>query len=250
MYQFDFTKMTAYDLSRGWYWFVLGAVLSYLMGCFNFAVIISKIKHDDIRRVGSGNPGAMNISRRYGLKVGLINFLCDGLKGGIPVFCAFQIFKGYYFAGTTYFAVADFARYLFGLFALIGHIFPVTMKFHGGKGISTTIGMLWFSISCEVWWFAFIGLVLFILLFVYVGFTEWGSMGSLMGVAAFTVWQAIIFTFRYEGMLTETFVIITFMILLLLNVLTWGAHHRNLYQLMAGEEHRTSLKKMLKKKQK
>ncbi len=240
--------MTPFDLAHGWYWFVLGAVVSYFMGCFNFAVLISKFKHDDIRHVGSGNPGAMNISRRFGLKFGLINFFCDGLKGGIPALVAFLVFKNYYFAGTQYVAVSDFARYLFAVFALIGHVFPVTMKFKGGKGISTTIGLLWFSISCEVWWFAFIGLALFIMLFVYVGLTEWGSMGSLLGVSSFTIWQAVIFTVRYGQLMSNVYVIIIFMILLLLNVLTWGAHHKNLYQLMGGEEHHTSIKKMLKKK--
>lgn len=239
--------MKEFDISQGWYWLLIGAVVSYFLGCFNFAVLISKIKHDDIRRVGSGNPGAMNISRRYGLKVGLINFFCDGLKGAIPVLVAYFVFRNYYFMGTQV-VVSDFLRYFFALFALLGHVFPVTLRFKGGKGISTTIGLLWCSLACEVWWFAFAGLGFFILLFVYAGITEWGSMGSLIGVAGFTIWQAVIFTVRYADMLANAYVALTFMILLALNILTWGAHHKNLYQLMAGEEHRTSLKKMLKKK--
>lgn len=239
--------MKEFDISQGWYWLLIGAVVSYFLGCFNFAVLISKIKHDDIRRVGSGNPGAMNISRRYGLKVGLINFFCDGLKGAIPVLVAYFVFRNYYFTGTQV-VVSDFLRYFFALFALLGHVFPVTLRFKGGKGISTTIGLLWCSLACEVWWFAFAGLGFFILLFVYAGITEWGSMGSLIGVAGFTIWQAVIFTVRYADMLANAYVALTFMILLALNILTWGAHHKNLYQLMAGEEHRTSLKKMLKKK--
>lgn len=239
--------MQEFYLSQSWYWLVVGAIVSYFMGCFNFAIIISKFKHDDIRNVGSGNPGAMNVSRRYGLKVGLLNFLCDGLKGAIPVLVAHLVFRNYRFAGTEI-IVSDFMRYFYAIFALIGHVFPVTMKFKGGKGISTTIGLLWCAIACETWWFAFIGLALFILLFVYVGFTEWGSMGSLLGVAAFTIWQAVIFTLRYTEHLSNVFIVLTFMFLLLLNIITWGAHHRNLYQLMAGEEHHTSIKKMLKKK--
>lgn len=239
--------MQEFYLSQSWYWLVVGAIVSYFMGCFNFAILISKFKHDDIRNVGSGNPGAMNISRRYGLKVGLLNFLCDGLKGAIPVLVAYLVFRNYRFAGTEI-VVSDFMRYFYAIFALIGHVFPVTMKFKGGKGISTTIGLLWCAVACETWWFAFVGLALFILLFVYVGFTEWGSMGSLLGVAAFTIWQAVIFTLRYTEHLSNVFIVLTFMFLLLLNIITWGAHHRNLYQLMAGEEHRTSLKKMLKKK--
>lgn len=239
--------MKEFYLSQGWYWLLIGAVVSYFLGCFNFAILISKIKRDDIRKVGSGNPGAMNISRRYGLKVGLINFICDGLKGAIPVLAAYFAFRGYYFAGTQV-IVSDFMRYFYALFALLGHVFPVTLRFKGGKGISTTIGLLWCSLACETWWFAFVGLGLFVLLFVYAGITEWGSMGSLLGVSSFTIWQAVIFTVRYEGMLGNAYVVLTFMILLALNLLTWGAHHKNLYQLMAGEEHRTSLKKMLKRK--
>ncbi|MDE5766666.1 MAG: glycerol-3-phosphate acyltransferase [Clostridia bacterium] len=239
--------MQEFYLSQSWYWLVVGAIVSYFMGCFNFAILISKFKHDDIRHVGSGNPGAMNVSRRYGLKVGLVNFFCDGLKGAIPMLVAYLVFRNYRFAGTEI-IVSDFMRYFYAIFALIGHVFPVTMKFKGGKGISTTIGLLWCAVACETWWFAFVGLALFILLFVYVGFTEWGSMGSLLGVAAFTIWQAVIFTLRYTENLSNVFIVLTFMFLLLLNIITWGAHHRNLYQLMAGEEHHTSLKKMLKKK--
>lgn len=241
--------MKEFYISQGWYWLLIGAVASYFLGCFNFALLISKIKHDDIRQVGSGNPGAMNVSRRYGLKVGLINFFCDGLKGAIPVLVAYYVFRGYYFAGTQV-VVSDFMRYFYALFALIGHVFPVTLKFRGGKGISTTIGLLWCSVTCETWWFFFAGLAFFILLFVYAGITEWGSMGSLMGVAGFTIWQAVLFTLRYAALLANVYVALTFMILLALNVLTWGAHHKNLYHLMAGEEHHTSLKKMLKKKKK
>lgn len=239
--------MKEFYLSQGWYWLVLGAIVSYFIGCINFAVIISKIKHDDILKVGSGNPGAMNISRRYGLKIGLLTFLGDGLKGVIPVLCGYYIFRNYYFAGTQV-VVSDFVRYLFGLFALLGHIFPAPLKFRGGKGISTTIGILWFSIACEKWWFAFIGLAFFILLFVYVGFTEWGSMGSLLGVSGFSIWQLVEFVLRYQSCLTNVYVIFIFMFVLALNLLTWGAHHKNLYDLMAGEEHHTSVKKMLKLK--
>lgn len=228
-----------------WYWFLLGAVVSYLLGCFNFAVLISKIKHKDIRNVGSGNPGTMNMSRTFGLKIGLINFLCDALKGAIPVLCGYLIFRGYTFAGTD-FAVSDFARYIFGIFAVIGHIFPVTMKFKGGKGIATTLGMFWCALSCEQWWYFFIGFAFLVLVVVYIAVFEWGSMGSLIGVSGFTVWQGVIFFVRYQGELLNVYVIVTLMLLLTVNLLTWCAHRKNLIRLMAGEEHRTSVRKKKK----
>ncbi len=243
--------MIEFDISRGWYWLLLGAVVSYFMGCFNFAIIISRRRHDDIRNEGSGNPGAMNISRRFGLKVGLFNFFCDALKGAIPVLVGYFVFRNYKFAGTDI-SVSDFVRYLWALCAVLGHVFPVTLKFKGGKGISTTIGLLWCSVACETWWFVFLGLVFFVLLFVYAAITEWGSMGSLLGVAGFSIWQLIIFILRYgeSGMLSNVYMVLTFMFILALNLVTWGAHHKNLFNLMAGEEHRTQLKKMLKKKKK
>lgn len=68
-----------------WYWLLLAAAVSYLLGCINFAVIISKMHHKDVRKIGSGNPGTMNMSREFGLKVGLVNFLFDCAKGESPL---------------------------------------------------------------------------------------------------------------------------------------------------------------------
>lgn len=229
-----------------WYWLALGALLSYLLGCFNFAVLISKIKHKDIRSQGSGNPGTMNMSRTFGWKIGLINFVCDALKGIIPVMAGHLAFAGMCFDGGAV-AVSDVSRYLFGLCAVVGHVFPVTMKFRGGKGIATTLGAFTCGVTCEVGWyfpiaFAFL---LFIVLYIYV--FEWGSMGSLIGVSGFTIWQGVIFFLRYSGRLDDGFAIAAFMLLLAFNLITWIAHRKNLYRLMGGEEHRTSIKKMVHK---
>ena len=235
------------SISNSWYWFLLGAVVSYFIGCFNFAVLISKLKHKDIRNVGSGNPGTMNMSRTFGWKIGLINFLCDALKGIIPVMVGHLAFAGMYFQGTS-FAVTDFSRYLFGLCAVIGHIFPVTMKFKVGKGIATTLGVFTCGVTCEVGWFFPLAFALLVGVVLYIYAFEWGSMGSLLGVSGFTIWQGIIFFLRYQAMLSNAWVIATFMLLLVYNLLTWIAHRVNLYKLMGGEEHRTSVKKMLHKK--
>lgn len=129
--------MKEFYLSQGWYWFLLMAVVCYSIGCFNFAVLIAKLKHKNVRKIGSGNPGTMNMSREFGLKIGLLNFLLDAFKGGIPAMVSYFIFRGYVFAGTNV-VVSDVTRYFCGLFVVIGHIFPVTMKFKGGKGIAST----------------------------------------------------------------------------------------------------------------
>ncbi|MDE6868201.1 MAG: glycerol-3-phosphate acyltransferase [Clostridia bacterium] len=237
--------MKDFIISESWYWFLVAAVVCYFVGCFNFAVIISRIKKKDIRTVGSGNPGTMNMTRSFGLKVGAVNFFCDTIKGGVPVLVGWLLFKDYVFAGTQI-SVADFARYFFGLFVIIGHIFPVTMKFKGGKGIASTMGLFTFALPCEAWWYIFIALALLICVLVYIILSEWGSMGSLIGVTALSIWQAVIFVLRYNENLLNGWVIGLLMILLMLNVLTWGAHHKNIYRLVAGEEHRTKVRKKKK----
>lgn len=242
--------MTQLAFSQSWYWFLLMAVVCYFIGCFNFAVIIAKSKHKDVHKIGSGNPGTMNMSREFGLKIGLINFLLDACKGGVPALVGFFIFRGYVFAGTQV-LVSDFVRYFCGLFVIIGHIWPITMKFRGGKGIASSLGLFWFCLSCDYIWNILI--VLAVLLFIVVGYialTEWGSMGSLLGVSGLSVWQGLVFFFRYSaiGMLENGWVIGIFMLLLALNFLTWFAHRKNLVRLFAGEEHRTSVKKLSKGK--
>ena len=238
--------MEQFYISEKWYYFLIAAAVCYLVGCFNFAVIISQFKNRDIRGQGSGNPGTMNMMRTFGLKIGIINFLCDALKGGLPVLAAYFIFRDSVFAGTDVY-VADFARYFFGLFVVIGHIFPVTMKFKGGKGIASTLGLFWFSLACEEWWYIFIGFGVLVLILLYIALSEWGSMGSLLGVSAFSIWQGVIFFLRYSGQLSNGWVIVCFMLLFAINLFTWIAHHKNLYKLLGGEEHRTSIKRMIKK---
>ena len=229
-------------LSDCWYWLLLVAGVSYLLGCINFAVIISRMRHTDVRKIGSGNPGSMNMSREFGLKVGLVNFLFDCLKGGIPVIAVHYIFKGYTFAGSNV-LVSDLARYIAGAFAVIGHIYPVFMKFKGGKGIATTFGVFWFGLGCENAWFFLLMLFGFILVLLFILITEMGSMGSLLGVSAFSIWQGVQFYDSYHAV-SDGFVVALFMLLLLLNFLTWFSHRKNLVRLFAGEEHRTSVKKL------
>jgi glycerol-3-phosphate acyltransferase PlsY len=207
--------------------------------------MISKARHRDVRKIGSGNPGTMNMSREFGLKVGLANFLFDCLKGGIPVIAVYYIFADYRFAGTEI-SVSDTARYVAGLFAVIGHIYPVFLKFNGGKGIATTYGVFWFGIGCENPWYFAIMLVAFILVLLFILITEMGSMGSLLGVTAFSVWQGTIFYDRYVSVMSSCmgYIAVLFTLLLLINFLTWFRHGKNLVRLFAGEEHRTSVKKL------
>ncbi|MGN1053517.1 MAG: glycerol-3-phosphate acyltransferase [Candidatus Scatosoma sp.] len=237
--------MSEWNFSEKWYQFLILAAVSYLVGCFNFARFISKRKHRDITKIGSGNPGTMNMSREFGWKIGVITFFCDAFKGGIPTLIGHLIFRKYVFAGSGI-CVADVTRYLAGLFVVIGHIFPVTNRFKGGKGIASTFGSFWLGLACENPWFLLLGFGFFVLIALYIFLTEWGSMGSLIGTAGFALWQGIIYFLRY-GAQKNVYFAAAMLVLFLMNLLTWGAHRKNVWRLLSGTEHRTSVKKIARK---
>ncbi len=239
--------MKTFYLSQNWWQFLLIALVCYFVGCFNFARMISRKKNKDITQIGSGNPGTMNMTREFGLKIGFLTFVCDAFKGGIPAVICFFIYKNYTFAGTQLF-VSDFIRYFCGLCVVIGHIFPVTMRFKGGKGIASTLGLFWLSLVCENGWWLLIGFACLWLIVLYIYLTEWGSMGSLLGVTGFSIIQMVLFVIRYAKMPINAYMVWLYMLVLVINILTWWAHRENLSRLFAGEEHHTSIKRLAKKK--
>ena len=106
---------------------VVAVVAAYFIGTLPSAIIIARSKGIDITSVGSGNPGASNVARALGWKYGGMVFVLDAAKGAIPV------------------AIMLSDRpiaYLCGAAAIVGHIFPVTRAFKGGKGIATGGGVL------------------------------------------------------------------------------------------------------------
>ena len=82
----------------------------------------------------------------------------------------------------------------------------------------------------------------------FIFFTEWGALGSLLGVSSFSVIQLVIFYNRYEIFSVNAYLVCLLSLILLINIFTWTAHHKNLKRLFAGEEHRTSVKKIVRKK--
>ncbi|MBQ2897607.1 MAG: glycerol-3-phosphate 1-O-acyltransferase PlsY [Clostridia bacterium] len=103
-------------------------VIGYLIGSISSAITMGKIYGIDIKKVGSGNAGATNVARSIGKWQGVVVFLFDFFKGAIAVLIASFILKDY--------------AVLAGLFAIIGHNFPIYYGFKGGKGVSTTFGIL------------------------------------------------------------------------------------------------------------
>ena len=110
-----------------WVAWLVGA---YLAGSIPFGFLIGKMRGVDVRTVGSKNIGATNVFRTVGKKWGLLAFLCDFLKGFVPVLLAKK------FGGEAHLPLAV------GLMTVVGHMFTCFMKFKGGKGIATGFGML------------------------------------------------------------------------------------------------------------
>ena len=103
----------------------LVVIVSYLLGSINFAYITARIKGIDISSEGSGNPGTSNVLRTLGKGSAAIVLFGDLLKGAIPIIFFYQ---------DQYFLV-------YGLAAVVGHIYPVFYKFKGGKGVATYLGV-------------------------------------------------------------------------------------------------------------
>jgi len=157
---------------------VLTAVLSYFLGCFNGAVLISKyILHDDIRTHGSGNAGLTNFYRVFGGKLTLVVIFTDFLKAVVAIALTAFIFR--VFGGIGGLALV-FSRYWAGLFCLLGHMFPCMFRFKGGKGIlsgGAMALMIDWRVALVVWGI-FFGLAIL---------TKYVSLGSVCCAASFPV---------------------------------------------------------------
>ena len=140
-------------------------ISGYLLGSINFAIIISKLKNDDVREHGSNNAGTTNMLRTYGKKATLFTFLGDFLKAIVACFIGGMLW-------------GHNGVYLAGLFCVIGHIFPVFYKFKGGKGVATVAGVMLFGDP----------IVFLILLALFIGVfltSKYVSLASIMCAAMY-----------------------------------------------------------------
>ncbi len=227
-----------------WYYVLIIAVLSYLLGGVSAARIISRQKKGDITKIGSGNPGSMNMARTYGVGVGAMTLFFDGLKCAIPVLIVHFIYRDYTLSGTEICA-SDFVRGVVILGAVLGHIYPLFNHFQGGKGIATTFGGFFAGLCCESIWFLLIVLLCFALIVAYIFYAQWGGMGSLMGISLCCAVQSTIFFIHYGANLSLWLLIIHGLVACVF-VVDWFAHRANVRRMFSGEEHRTALRKKKK----
>ena len=239
--------MGSFIFSEQWYILLIMAILSYLLGGLSGAVFIStSVKHEDIREKGSGNPGTMNMARAYGFWFGFFTFMFDAVKGVAAALVGYLVYKNYQIDGIT---AGDFVCYLNGFCVVLGHIYPALKKFKGGKGIATTCGVFMVGLISQSLWFLLIIPVCYVLTLGFIYVTEYASLASLIIISVFGITQLVLFGVEYSAVVSACLAVL-YAFVFLICALDWYAHRENVKRLLAGEEHKTSLKSMLKKKKK
>lgn len=192
-------------------WFI---VLSYLIGSIPFGFILYFLsERKDIRKQGSGNIGATNVLRSKGKVFGIATLLLDVAKGALPILYGFKHFQD----SPTLIIMG-------GAAAIIGHIYPVFLKFKGGKGVATLVGVF---IT-----FSYPALLIFLLFFVAaVWITRFISLGSIIGTLS------IFFYTLFTNIVEVSMVVLVIVVLVIVK------HKANIKRIIAGNEHRFSWKK-------
>ncbi|NQT22391.1 MAG: glycerol-3-phosphate 1-O-acyltransferase PlsY [Candidatus Omnitrophica bacterium] len=194
----------------------ISIVIAYLIGSIPTAYIFGKlIKGIDIRNYGSGNVGATNLFRVVGKVPGVISLFIDMLKGYLPV-----VILPIFFSINSNSLTPDSYKLLLGASAIMGHVWPVFLKFKGGKGVATTAGVVLaimpivFLISFAMWIFVFLAL-------------RYVSLASIF--AALTMPIAVM-------LLKRPFSTIVFAVILC--IIGIYKHKTNISRLLKGEEKR------------
>jgi acyl phosphate:glycerol-3-phosphate acyltransferase len=199
------------------------AALSYLLGSIPFGYLLVRIfRGEDVRRSGSGNIGATNVSRKSPV-LGVLTLLLDALKGTTAALLAYYFWIQMGFR-TGVFDVLPFEPVaIAALFAVIGHIFPIWLKFRGGKGVATGLGSF-VVIAPQAVLIAAGIFVATIVIFRYV------SVGSIFAVA--------FFPFLVYGMYGYGRVPMILSLIVITCLLIVARHHENIRRLLAGTESR------------
>jgi glycerol-3-phosphate acyltransferase PlsY len=191
---------------------LLSIALAYLLGSIPFGYILVKIfRKQDIRATGSGNIGATNVARSGAKGLAIATLLLDLGKAFLAVRIAQHILPGNYDLAVAA-AVA----------AILGHVFPVWLRFHGGKGVASALGVF-LALS---WPSALATLVIFVVIF---GLTRYVSLASIVAAAAFPFVGFYFVRFR-TSIVIAGFLFIPFLIIV--------KHHQNIRRLLSGTENR------------
>lgn len=179
---------------------------SYLIGSIPFGLLISKVLGADPRLAGSGNIGATNVLRVVGKKAAVLTFIFDTLKGLVPIFSAGLL------------ELREQAIFFVALAVILGHIFPIFLKFKGGKGVATSFGAF-LALTPKI---ALLALVLW-MMGIYFG--KYSSIGALI---AFGALPFLAFLLKPE----PGFVLLASVV----SILVYIRHWENIHRLIKGTE--------------
>lgn len=195
----------------------LSALFGYFVGSIPFGLVLTRMAgYGDIRKIGSGNIGATNVLRTGNKLLALLTVLCDAFKAGIAAVIAGK------FAGN---ADAVTASLIAGSFGVIGHNFPVWLKFKGGKGVASTFGFI--LVTCYP--VALCALAVWLVM----AFTfKYSSLSALMAAALVPL-----FSYFYAPTVEYTYFYTAIILLVIVR------HHANIRRLLKGEESKIKLKK-------
>lgn len=207
------------------------AIVCYFIGNINFALIISKILRRDVRKEGSGNPGAMNMFRNFGTFFGALTLLLDAFKG------AFSALLGWFVLGNFSFNGSKLGLYIGGFCVILGHIYPVLLKFKGGKGIASSIGVC-FVLNPMITLISLLCGIIFIII------TKMGSITSFIIIS----FPLALTCYEVANSLTGTEKLVSLLLMIGIYVLTLWAHRANLKKLFLGKENKTKIFSRFKSK--
>ena len=192
--------------------YIACAVIAYLLGSISSGILLTRGSGTDIRKEGSGNTGASNALRVFGVRVGLITFICDVLKAAIAVMI------GKWLAG-------EYGGMVGGLFAIIGHNWPVFFGFKGGKGIACSCAVVLLN-------FPIPGLIAILICIAAIALTKYISVGSMLLLTSYAIILCATKPFWPYGVWA-----------VILAVMAIARHHGNINRLINGTENKLSFKK-------
>lgn len=196
-------------------------VCAYLLGSIPFGLVVSNARGVDIRAHGSRNIGATNVWRVLGRTWGLVTFFCDVAKGWLAVVLGFWIAAR--FPGT--FRDPTFAGITAALGCIAGHNFPIWLKFHGGKGVATSLGVI-------IGMMPLASIVIFAIWLVVLKISRYVSLASIVAALALPVVViALLFADRLHGWGNFYFACAAALLVI-------RRHRENIKRLVAGTENR------------
>ncbi len=195
-------------------WKIIAAIAAYFVGAINMATIVGKLKGKNIKKMGSGNPGTMNVLRSVGKLWGALTFAFDCAKG-----VAFALIGRFAIDGGS----TDWMMIL-GTICVIGHIFPIYTKLRGGKGVATSLGV--FMVAIPI-----VGACVLVGLIIYLLLCKIGFIGSYLAITALTIANCV----WYRDSV----------IVILMSLVIWTLvvirHKDNVIRLLKGKENTLSL---------